>query len=148
MAKQTRKQAVEQRTRQGRQAQQRLAARQEAVKKGAETRRRKREELPAEVAAKKAELKRHEAKLAAESKKMRDAESAAGVQKQEAPVASQPTQRPERKLAQAERAGGPMVTVALRGESAQRLRALAAAHEMSLSKLLVRMMEVFEAQAG
>jgi hypothetical protein len=36
----------------------------------------------------------------------------------------------------------------LRGESAQRLRALAAAQEMSLSKLLVRMMEVFEAQAG
>jgi len=35
----------------------------------------------------------------------------------------------------------------LRGESAQRLRALAAAQEMSLSKLLVRMMEVFEAQA-
>jgi hypothetical protein len=37
-----------------------------------------------------------------------------------------------------------MVTVALRGESAQRLRALAAAQEMSLSKLLVRMMEVFQ----
>ena len=39
------------------------------------------------------------------------------------------------------------MTVALRGESAQRLRALAAAQEMTLSKLLVRMMEVFEAQA-
>jgi len=142
MTRAAQKQAVEQRT------QQRLAARQEAVKKGAETRRRKREELPAEVAAKMSTLKKHEAKLAAESKKMRDAESAAGVQKQEAPVANQPTQCPERKLAQAERAGGPMVTVALRGESAQRFRALAAGQEMSLSKLLVRMMEVFETATG
>ena len=39
-----------------------------------------------------------------------------------------------------------MATVALRGESAQRLRALAAKHETTLAKLLVRMMEVFEAQ--
>jgi len=51
-------------------------------------------------------------------------------------------------VAQDKQASGPMVTVALRGEPAQRLRALAAAQEMSLSKLLVRMMEAFEAQAG
>ena len=36
----------------------------------------------------------------------------------------------------------------LRGESAQRLRALAAKEELSLSKLLVRMMEVFETATG
>jgi hypothetical protein len=41
-----------------------------------------------------------------------------------------------------------MVTVALRGESAQRLRALAAKEGLSLSKFLVRMMEVFEAQVA
>jgi hypothetical protein len=41
-----------------------------------------------------------------------------------------------------------MLTVALRGESAQRLRALAAKDGLSLSKLLVRMMEVFEAQVA
>jgi hypothetical protein len=40
-----------------------------------------------------------------------------------------------------------MATVALRGESAQRLRALAAAQQMNLAKLLVRMMEAFEAAA-
>jgi len=34
----------------------------------------------------------------------------------------------------------------VRGEQAERLRALAAKHETTLAKLLVRMMEVFEAQ--
>ena len=37
-----------------------------------------------------------------------------------------------------------MTTVALRGEKAERFRALAAKHELTLAKLLVRMMEVFE----
>jgi len=40
-----------------------------------------------------------------------------------------------------------MATVALRGEQAERFRAMAAKDELSLSKLLVRMMEVFEEQA-
>ena len=41
-----------------------------------------------------------------------------------------------------------MATVALRGESAQRFRALAEKQGLTLAKLLLRMMEVFEAQAG
>jgi hypothetical protein len=36
----------------------------------------------------------------------------------------------------------------LRGEQAERFRALAEKEKLSLAKLLVRMMEVFEAQAG
>ena len=112
--------AVEQRT------QQRLAARKEAAQRGVETRRRNREA-------------REQAQVAAQ---------AAEPQGQQAQVADGQTGRPERNVAQKGRASGPMVTVALRGESAQRLRALAAAQQMSLSKLLVRMMEVFEAQAG
>jgi len=133
MARQTRK-AVEQRTRPGGQAQQRLAARQEAAKKGAETRRHKREAQVAEVATQKAALKKHEAKLVAETRKMLEAEAAAEAQEQQAPGADGQTRR----------AAGPMVTVALRGESAQHFRALAATQGLSLSKLLVRMMEVFE----
>ena len=41
-----------------------------------------------------------------------------------------------------------MVTVALRGESAARLRTLAASQSLSLAKLLVRMMDSLEAQTG
>jgi len=150
--------AVEQRT------QQRLAARKQAAEKGAETRRLKREPQVAEVATKKAALKKHEAELVAETRKMLEAEAAAEAQAGQpkpAPTAPQAartqktqpqgaerqTKRPERNVAQTGRASGPMVTVALRGESASRLRALAAAQEMSLSKVLVRMMEVFEAAA-
>ena len=150
--------AVEQRT------QQRLAARQEAAQKSAETRRAKREEQPAEVAAKKAALKKHEDKLVAETRKMLDAEAAAQphvgepkpaptapqaakTQKAQPQVAERQTKRPERAGAQKGRAGEPMATVALRGEQAERFRALAAKHELTLSKLLVRMMEVFEAAA-
>ena len=120
MAKQTRKQAVEQRT------QQRLAARKEAAQRGVETRRRNREE-------------REQAQVAPQ---------AAEPQQGQAQAADGQTKRPERNVAQKGRAAGAMVTVALRGESAERVRALAAAQGMSLSKLLVRMMEVFEAQAG
>jgi len=113
-------QAVEQRT------QQRLAARKEAAQRGVETRRRNREA-------------REQAQAAPQAAK------AQGQQRQ---VADRQTKRPQRTVAQDKQASGPMVTVALRGEPAQRLRALAAAQEMSLSKLLARMMEVFEAQAG
>ena len=126
MAKQTKKQAVEQRT------QQRLAARKEAAQKGAETRRRNQEA-------------REQAPVAPQ---------AAEPQGQQAQAAYGQSKRPGRNVAQAGlarpggQASGPMVTVALRGESAQRLRALAAKDGLSLSKLLVRMMEVFEAQAG
>jgi len=112
--------AVEQRT------QQRLAARREAAQRGVETRRRNREA-------------REQAQAAPQ---------AAEPQAQRAQAADRQTKRPERNVAQDKQASGAMVTVALRGESAQRLRALAAAQQMSLSKLLVRMMEVFEAQAG
>jgi len=140
MAKQTRRQAVERRTRLGGQAQQRLAARKEAAERGVETRRRNRE-------AQLAELKKQEARLAAESKKARDAESASESQAKQPQAPKHQTKRPERNVAQKGRAGEAMATVALRGEQAKRLRALAAKHELTLSKLLVRMMEVFEGQA-
>jgi hypothetical protein len=110
---------VEQRT------QQRLAARKEAAHRGVETRRRNREA-------------REQAHVAAQ---------AAQPQEQQAQAADRQTKRPERTVAQKGRGSEPMVTVALRGESAQRLRALAAVQKMSLSKLVARMMEVFEAQA-
>jgi hypothetical protein len=111
---------VEQRT------QQRLAARQEAARRGVETRRRNREA-------------REQAQAAPQ---------AAEPQQGQAQAADGQTRRSGRDVAQTGRASGPMVTVALRGESASRLRALAAAQEMSLSKLVARMMEVFEAQAA
>ena len=122
MAKQTKKQAVEQRT------QQRLAARKEAIQKGVQTRRRNREA-------------RKEAPVAAQ---------AAEPQQGQAQAVGGQTKRPEGAGTHkgSARPGGPaseaMATVALRGESAQRFRALAAKHEMSLTKLLLRMMEVFE----
>ena len=205
MAKQTKKQALEQRTRPGGQAQQRLAARKEAAKKSAETRRAQFEQQHPEVAEKKAALKKHEAKLVAETRKMLDAEAAAEPQAEQpkpaptapqAPKAEKPqpqgaerfddahhrrqTKRPERNVPSTSprpRSGqalgtgaqdrpaadatlrssdapslrstsrGAMATVALRGEQAERLRALAAEHETTLAKLLVRMMEVFEAAA-
>jgi hypothetical protein len=144
-AEQTR--AVEKRTHE------RLAARKEAAKKGAETRRAKREEQLAEAAAKKAALKKHEDKLVAETRKVLDTEAAATAEGQQPEVAKAQTKRPERPTAQKSdsRPGGQasagMATVALRGEQAQRFRALAVKRDLSLSKLLVRMMEVFEAQA-
>jgi hypothetical protein len=115
-----------------RRTQQRLEARRETAQRGVETRRRKRE----------AREQAHGPAQAAEP------------QEQQAQAADRQTRRPERNVpstslgtgAQTGRASGPMVTVVLRGESAQRLRALAAAQEMTLSKLLVRMMEAFEAQ--
>ena len=120
MTKAEQKRAVERRTHE------RLAARKEAAHESAETRRRKQEE----------------------QKQPPEAPRAAEPQQGQAQAADGQTRRPGRAVAQAGRASGAMVTVALRGESAQRLRALAAKHEMSLSKLLVRMMEVFEAQVA
>jgi len=170
--------AVEQRT------QQRLAARKEAAKQGAETRRSKEGAPLADVATKKAALKKHEAKLVADTRKMLDAEAAAEAkaqaeqpkpapttpraaktQKAQPQSAERQTKRAERNVAQDRPAAdatlrssdasslrstsrGAMATVALRGEQAERLRGLAAKHETTLAKLLVRMMEVFEAQAG
>jgi D-alanyl-D-alanine carboxypeptidase len=128
MAKQTKKQAVEQRT------QQRLAARKEATQKGVETRRRNRE----------AQGKPQSAKA---QEPAPGAAQAAEAQQGQAQVADGRTKRPERPGAQDKRAGGAMATVALRGEQAERFRALAAKHELTLAKLLVRMMEVFEAAA-
>jgi hypothetical protein len=154
--------AVEQR------AQQRLAARKEAAKNGStafttggvETRRRNRE----------AQKEAHAATQVAETRKVLDAEAAAKAEGQQPEVAKAQTKRPERARAQDRPAGDAtlrssdasslrsrsrgaparpgMATVALRGEQAERLRGLAAKHEMTLAKLLVRMMEVFEAQAG
>ena len=138
MARQTRaaeKKAVEQRT------QQRLAAHKEAAERGVETRRRNRE----------AQVKRQRAKT---QEQRPAATQATEPQQGQAQAADGQSKRPERNVAQKGRArpGGqasePMATVALRGESASRLRALAAAQEMTLSELLVRMMEVFEAQTG
>ena len=101
---------------------QRLAARKEAARRGAETKRRKREQ-------------------AAQSAPKPEVASQ---------VADERTERPEgdgaRNRPISDR--GPMVTVALRGESAARLRALAAGHKLSLAKLLLRMMDSLEAQAG
>ena len=182
MAKQTKKQAVERRTQQRPvpSEAERLAARKEAAKKSAETRRRNREVQLPEVATKHAALKKHEAKLVAETRKMLEAEAAAEAdaqaeQPKPAPTAPQAakgekpqpqgakpqTKRPERNVAQDRPAAdatlrssdasslrstsrGAMATVALRGEQAERLRALAAKHELTLAKLLVRMMQVFE----
>jgi hypothetical protein len=108
--------AVEERTRQ------RLAARKEAAKRGAETKRRKREE------------------------------AAQGAPKPEVAsrVAEEQKERPEGTGAQQKAATdhGPMVTVALRGESAARLRALAASQGLSLAKLVLRMMDSLEAETG
>jgi len=101
---------------------QRLAARKEAAKKGAETKRRKRGQ-------------------AAQSAPKPEVASQ---------VAEEQKERPERSVAQNRPPHDPaaMVTVALRGAPAARLRALATKDGLSLSKLLVRMMEVFEAQTG
>jgi hypothetical protein len=112
----------------------RLAARKEAAHRGVETRRRNREA-------------REQAHVAAQ---------AARPQEQQVQAAEPQTRRPERNVpstslgtgAQKGRGSEPMVTVALRGESAQRLRALAEKEGLSLSKFLVRMMEVFEAQVA
>ena len=76
------------------------------------------------------------------------APQAAQPQEQQAQAAGPQTGRPERATARNSEAPAAMATVALRGESAERLRVLAATHEMTLSKLLVRMMDVFGAQAG
>jgi len=98
---------------------QRLTARREAAQRGAETRRRNRE---------------------------RAAPSA--PEPEVAPqVAEERTEATAPNVAQQGRASGAMVTVALRGEQAQRLRALAAAQEVTLAKLLERMMDRFETQA-
>jgi len=120
MAKQTKQQAVEQRT------QQRLAARKEAAQRGAETRRRKR-------------AAREEANAATPE---------AEPQGQQPEMGKRQTKRPERPTAQKSDSSAAMTTVGLRGESAQRFRALAEKEGLTLAKLLVRMMEVFEAQAG
>ena len=102
--------------------QQRLAARKEAAQRGAETKRRKREE------------------------------ASEGAPKPEvaSQVAEERNERPEGDVAQQKAATdrGPMVTVALRGEAAARLRALAASRKLSLAKLLLRMMDSLEAQSG
>jgi hypothetical protein len=153
MTKAEQKRAVEKRT------QQRLAARKEAAKKGAETRRAKREHQVAEADAKKDELKKHEDRLVAETRKTLDAEQ--NLQERQSAISKAMEARrrgpdsPEAAKAAKDKSaahrGAParpgMATVALRGEQAERFRALAAKHEMSLSKLLVRMMDVFEAAA-
>jgi hypothetical protein len=148
MTKAALKKAVEERT------QQRLAARKEAAKQGAEARRTKREERLAEADTKKAELKKHEDKLVAETRKALDAEK--NLQERQSAISKAMDARrrgpdgPEKaKAAQGKPAAarGAMATVALRGEQAEHFRALAAKHELSLAKLLLRMMEVFEAQA-
>jgi len=149
MTRAEQKRAVEKRTHE------RLAARKEAAKNGstalttggAETRRAKREERLAEAAAKKAALKKHEDRLVAETRKMLDAEAATEAEGQQAEVGKRQTKRPERPTAQKSDSSAAMATVALRGEQAERFRALAAAQQLSLSKLLVRMMEVFETAA-
>jgi len=125
MAKQTKKQAVEKRT------QQRLAARKEAAERGVETRRRHRE--------------------AREHPPV--APQAAEPQAEQPQAPKRLRKRPQRTVAQDKPAadrGAParpgMATVALRGESAQRFRALAEKEGLTLAKLLARMMEVFEAR--
>jgi hypothetical protein len=128
MTKAEHNRAVDKRT------QQRLAARREAAQRGAETRRRNQEA-------------QDKPKPADARKKADVAPQAAEAQQGQPQAADRQTKRPERNVAQKGRASGPMVTVALRGEQAQRLRALAAKEELTLSKLLVRMMEVFEAAA-
>jgi len=126
MAKQTRKHAVEQRT------QQRLAARKDATQRGVETRRRNRESREqANAATHEAEPQAQQPEMGKRQTKRLEANT---VRKSEARPGGQ--------------ASAAMATVALRGESAQRFRALAEKEGLTLAKLLVRMMEVFEAQAG
>lgn len=55
--------------------------------------------------------------------------------------------RPERSMARKSDSSATMATVALRGEEAVRFRALAATRGVSLARLVVQMIEVFEAQA-
>ena len=121
--------AVEERT------QQRLAARKQAAQRGVETRRRNREA-------------QGKPKPAVTQKKADVAPQAAEAQEQQAEVAKRQTKRAERATARSSEARAAMATVALRGEQAERFRALAAKEGLTLAKLLVRMMEVFEAQAG
>ena len=120
MAKQTKKLAVEQRTRQ------RLAARKEAIQKGVETRRRNREA-------------REQPQFATPPTQPRG---------QQPEAAQRQSKGPQANTAPKSEASATMATVALRGEQAVRFRALAEKEKLSLAKLLVRMMEVFEAQAG
>jgi len=65
---------------------------------------------------------------------------------QPAEGSQQPDAEPHTEPGQAPAGRHSMATVALTGEPAVRLRALAAAHHLSLVKLVVRMMEVFAAQ--
>ena len=102
---------------------QRLATRQEVAKRASETKQRKREEAMTQSAS-----GQEPASLVAE----------ATTERPEANVA-QPKAAPER---------GAMVTVALRGEQAARLRALATSWKLSLAKPLVEMMNTFEATNG
>jgi len=145
--------AVEQRTRQRLAVRLRSpqAARKEAARRGAETRRSKGEGPLAGVAEKvarqggKAALKKHEAELVAQTRKMLDAEAVAAANGQHAEVGKRQAKRPERATRRNAESSAAMVTVALRGEQAERFRALAQQEKLSLARLLVRMIEVFEA---
>jgi hypothetical protein len=88
------------------------AWRREAAQRGGETRRRKREQA-----------------------------AQGALEPEVAPRSPERSERPERNVAQEGRASGPMVTVALWGESAARLRALAASQNLSLAKLLPQTMD-------
>ena len=97
------------------------------------------------------ERRREAARRGVETRRRNRAQAAQGAPGREvAPqVAEEQPERPQRNVVQNrpphDRAA--MVTVALRGEPAARLRALAASQELSLAKLLVRMMDSLEAQA-
>jgi len=76
-------------------------------------------------------------------KRNREARQQAQVEPQ---AAEAQAQQPEVAKRQTKPASAAMATVALRAEQAERFRALAAKHGLPLAKLLVRMMEVFEAR--
>ena len=136
MTKAEQKRAVERRTHE------RLAARKEAAQRGVETRRRKRG-----AQGKPQSAKAQEPALPWPRRQPRSSNRRWPRSRRSALSATSPRLR----SGQARRRGaiwGRWRRSRLRGEQAERFRALAAKEELTLAKLLVRMMEVFEAQVG
>jgi hypothetical protein len=91
--------------------------------------------------AEQAERRREAAQRGAQTRRQRRAQQQAEAQPQ--PVADRPTQAPTTRRLRP-RAHGDMLTVAIRGHFAERMRELAESHGMSLSKLLKDVILVYE----
>ena len=90
-----------------------------------------------------AERRREAAQRGAQTRRQRRQQQQAEAQPQ--PAAERRTQAPTTRRSRP-RTHGDMVTVAIRGQFAERMRELAQSHGMSLSKLLKDAVLVFEAQ--